>query len=112
MNILFTHNGNPDISRTAEISFSNTYKDHQFRSAGIYKHLCDPIGLPFINEPLLKWADYIVCFDEKEEIWILRMFSKNFQSKIKVIHFNSEGLDYLSEALIFKLEEACAELSL
>lgn len=112
MKILFIHNDNPDIARTAEIAFSMNYKDHQFRSAGTYKHIMDQQGLTVLSEPLLKWADYIVCFSEKEESWILRMFSKNFQSKIKVIHFNSDGAEYLSKSLIFKLEEACQELSL
>ena len=105
MRVLFVCTANRDRSRTAEDHFKTKYPDHDFKSAGINKHLCErhEKGI-HVRRHHLDWADRIICAEFVHQNYIVQQIDKKYLSKIEVLHLEDTDV-YMSDQLINRLEE-------
>lgn len=105
MKILFVCTANRDRSHTAEAYYTLKYPEHEFRSAGINKYLCErhEHGV-HLRRTHLDWADRIVCAELIHSDYIVRKIDKKYLSKIEVLHLEDTNV-FMSKQLIDRLEE-------
>ena len=76
MKILFVCSANIDRSPTAELIYSDR-SNLEVKSAGVSDYAMTPISLK-----LVKWADIILCMEEKHKQKIENKYSDNLKNKI------------------------------
>jgi predicted protein tyrosine phosphatase len=60
MKILFICTSNRDRSPALEKYFRKLYLQHEYKSCGINEYFCSTKATQYVNEDLLKWADYVI----------------------------------------------------
>ena len=104
MNILFICSANKDRSKTAEDYFSENYVDYNFDSAGTNKKTCNQLGINYIEDYQLDWADKIYVMENKHLKAIRELYGNEYSNKTSVLNIR-DIYKYGSKDLIEILEK-------
>jgi predicted protein tyrosine phosphatase len=103
MNILFLCTANLNRSRTAEDFYRSICTQHEFRSAGLSKKLCEKFGTNLCTIDLLSWADKIFVMQDMHVQRIVTHVGDLYLDKVEVLNIE-DVYSYMQQELIDKIK--------